>query len=154
MHEGDLEVLILDIIQHSEIYEQSDLQEALAKRGHEIPQATLSRRLKKLGIAKVGGVYKVTSFVPSHLPIVLNVQVSDFGSVILQTQPGQATALGYFLDQKYVSYSPKDTKRSGILGTIAGDDTLLLIVRNKPDVKKVLTILYQEFPYLNQGHVI
>ncbi|MBP6219379.1 MAG: hypothetical protein KA436_12405 [Oligoflexales bacterium] len=141
----------MDIIQHYEIYEQSDLQEALAAKGHEIPQATLSRRLKKLGVAKVGGLYKVTSFVPSHLPIVLNIQVSEFGLIVMQTQPGQATALGYFLDQKYVSYSPKSTKHSGILGTIAGDDTLLLVVKNKPELKKVLATLYQDFPYLNQG---
>lgn len=153
MHEGDLEVLILNIVQHTEIYEQKEIQETLAERGYEIPQATLSRRLKKLGIAKIGGVYKVTSFLPSHLPIVLNIKVSDFGLFILHTQPGQAVALGYFIDQKYVSYSPKDAKRSGVLGTIAGYDTLLIVVKNKLEVKKVLALLYQEFPYLNQGDV-
>ena len=53
---------ILNIIQKEEVREQSDLQELLKSRGFDIPQATLSRRLKKLNIAKIGGIYKIIDF--------------------------------------------------------------------------------------------
>ncbi|WBV68719.1 hypothetical protein PGH46_00155 [Legionella pneumophila] len=45
-HDAFLDDLILSIVQTESIAEQSDLQNSLRKRGYEIPQATLSRRLK------------------------------------------------------------------------------------------------------------
>ncbi len=139
---------ILNIIQNNEIFEQSDLQKTLKERGHNIPQATLSRKLKKLKIAKISGIYKVTNPNQHYLPLVLNIQISEFGLIILHTYPGQANSLAYFLDQKYVNYFTKDTKNLGILGTIAGDDTVLLIMKNKSDLDGILTAIYQIFPYL------
>ena len=148
MKNEQLDEHILNIIQNFEIFEQRDLQEKLKDRNINIPQATLSRRFKKLKIVKVSGVYKVIELKKHYLPIVLNAQVSDFGLIVLQTNPGQANSLAYFLDQKYVNYSPADTKNSGILGTIAGDDTILLIIRNKPDLDKVMGLIRELFPYL------
>lgn len=139
---------VLNIIQNNNIHEQSDLQAMLKERGYDIPQATLSRRLKKLEIAKVGGVYKAVEFKQSHLPLVLNMQISEFGLIVLHTNPGQANSLAYFFDQKYISLSSKGTKSSGMLGTIAGDDTVLLIVKSKAALKNVLSIIKVEFPYL------
>jgi transcriptional regulator of arginine metabolism len=141
---------ILNIIQNSEIHEQTDLQDFLKNRGFNIPQATLSRRLKKLKIAKVSGIYKVIDFNMPTLPIVLNIQASDFGIIILHTHPGNANSLAYFIDQKYVSFHAQDVKNSGILGTIAGDDTVLLVLKSKDHIKKVLEILKEEFPYLRE----
>lgn len=46
MHDNTLGEHILNIIQNHEILEQSDLQTLLKERGHNIPQATLSRKLK------------------------------------------------------------------------------------------------------------
>ena len=51
-------------------------------------------------------------------------------------------------DQKYVDIHSFDHKDSGILGTIAGDDTLLLIIKSKEHLTKVLQLLQEEFPYL------
>lgn len=139
---------ILNVVQNSEIREQGDLQDILKKRGFDVPQATLSRRLRRLKIAKVGGVYKVVDFSQPNLPLVLNMQVSDFGQIILHTHPGQANSLAYFIDQKYVDFSPKRARASGILGTIAGDDTVLLVVKSRDDVDKVVSLLQEEFSYL------
>lgn len=148
LQETVLDGHILNIIQNNEISEQSELQDLLQGRGFDIPQATLSRRLKKLKIAKVAGVYQVIEFNQPHLPLVLNMQVSDFGLIILHTNPGQASSLAYFLDQKYVSFSQKTKVSSGIIGTIAGDDTVLIIIKSKDDLEGVLNVLYKEFPYL------
>lgn len=142
---------ILNIVQTEEIAEQIDLQNSLKNRGYVIPQATLSRRLKKLKIAKISGIYQIVDFNVPNLPLVLNIQVSDFGLIVLHTHPGNASSLAYFIDKKYVSFSLQNTKNSGVLGTIAGDDTVLLIIKDKQELKNVLELLQSEFPYLNHG---
>lgn len=147
-HDNLLDDLIMTIVQTEVIAEQSDLQQSLKKRGYDIPQATLSRRLKKMKIAKVAGFYKVIDYNQPGLPLVLNIQVSEFGLIILQTHPGNANSLAYYLDRKYVSFSMKESSDSGILGTIAGDDTVLVIIKNKADQRKVYHMLFEEFPYL------
>lgn len=139
---------IVNIIQNEQVREQSDLQELLKLRGYDIPQATLSRKLKKLNIAKVDGMYKIIDFGSFSLPVVLNMKVSDFGLIILHTHPGNASSLAYFIDQKYVSYDVHDAQKSVILGTIAGDDTVIVIVKNKSALKEVITLFESLFPYL------
>lgn len=147
-YDNVLDGLILTIVQTQNIAEQSDLQESLKSRGYAIPQATLSRRLKKLNIAKVAGAYKIIDYNQSGLPLVLNIQVSDYGMIVLQTHPGNASSLAYYLDRKYVAYNPQSSTNSGILGTIAGDDTILLIIKSKRDLEKVIGVLREDFPYL------
>lgn len=141
---------ILNIVQTEQIEEQIELQNALKKRGYTIPQATLSRRLKKLKIAKIGGTYQVIDFNLPNLPLVLNMQISDYGLIILHTHPGNANSLAFYIDRKYVSFSLQNTQNSGILGTIAGDDTVLLIIKNKELLPTVVQLLYNEFPYLKR----
>lgn len=145
-----IDQFILETIQKNTIYEQVELQEILAKRGFIVPQATISRKLRKLGVAKIAGVYKFADFSQMNIPIVTNLQVSDFGMVVLHTLPGNANALAYYLDKKYTNLFLEDNKKSGIIGSIAGDDTVLLIIKNKIEISKVLEKLYKEFPYLKQ----
>lgn len=139
---------ILNIVQTEEIAEQSDLQKCLKERGYEIPQATLSRRLKKLKIAKVDGAYQILGLNTPNLPLVLNMQISDYGLIVLHTHPGNANSLAFFIDRKYVSFSQHSNEKSGILGTIAGDDTVLLIIKGDDCLNNVLQLLRQDFPYL------
>ena len=80
---NDLDNHILNIIRNMDVYEQADLQQYLAKRGFTIPQATLSRRLKKLNVAKVSGVYEIISTHQPQLPAILSMKESDFGMLIL-----------------------------------------------------------------------
>nr|HAT8715140.1 ArgR family transcriptional regulator [Legionella jordanis] len=148
-YDSILDGLILSIVQTREIMEQSDLQHFLSERGYDIPQATLSRKLKKLKIAKVAGVYRVVDFALPNLPLVLNMQISDFGLIVLHTHPASASSLASFIDRKYVSFSFQEESPSGIIGTIAGDDTVILIIKNKQLLPNALAILKQEFPYLD-----
>lgn len=140
--------LILNIVQTQEIAEQSDLQTSLKQRGYDIPQATLSRRLKKLKIAKVSGIYKAVDFNSPNLPLILNLEIADNGLIVLHTHPASANSLAYFLDRKFVTFNPANPKDSGILGTIAGDDTVLVIVKNRDLIPHVIALLEKEFPYL------
>lgn len=150
MHDMQIDHLIVNIIQTQKIAEQSELQQCLLEKGHDMPQATLSRRLKKLNIAKVAGFYQViAAYNPVGLPLVLNLQVSDYGLIVLHTQPGNANSLAYYFDRKYVAFNAQSMAvPSGILGTIAGDDTVLLIVKSPADLEKVKEVLRGEFPYL------
>ncbi|HRE31189.1 MAG TPA: ArgR family transcriptional regulator, partial [Candidatus Berkiella sp.] len=102
--------------------------------------ATLSRKLKKMKIAKVDGIYKAVQFNIPILPPILNMQISESGIVVLHVHPGQASSLAYYFDHKYVSFSQQNPTDSGILGTIAGDDTVILIIRSKADLPKVLAL--------------
>ncbi len=136
---------IFSIVQNNRITEQSELQKKLLEHGHNIPQATLSRKLKKLNIAKVGGIYQIINTEPTTLPIVLKMKISDFGLIILHTQPGNAGGLAYYLDKHYVSNPRYDDH---ILGTIAGDDTIAIIMKDQPSVQMVIDLLKTDFPYL------
>lgn len=143
---------ILNIIQTEQIEEQIELQNALKQRGYAIPQATLSRRLKKLKIAKIGGTYQIIDFNLPNLPLVLNMQISEYGLIILHTHPGNANSLAFYMDKKYVSFSAQNTQNSGLLGTIAGDDTVLLIIKNKEKLPHIVQLLHDEFPYLKNEY--
>ena len=147
-HDNLLDSLILTIVQTQNIIEQSDLQLSLKAHGYDIPQATLSRRLKKLAIAKVAGSYKLIDYNQPGLPLVVNIQVSDQGLIVLQTHPGNANSLAYFIDRKYVTFNPQKPTNSGVLGTIAGDDTVLLIIKSKKNLEKIMGLLKEDFPYV------
>jgi transcriptional regulator of arginine metabolism len=116
------------------ISSQEELNRLLEKQGYEMTQATLSRDLKYLKVAKMpddraGYVY----ILPDKEQVVaepeftgkgLNGLISlDFaqGMAILRTLPGHANSIAYTLDN-LGAYE--------IAGTIAGDDTILLIPRD------------------------
>ncbi len=140
-----MEEVILNLIKTHEIKEQSELLSLLKEQGINVAQATLSRRLKKLSIEKIGGIYKEVSFYNPNVPTALSIKVSEFGMILLQTYPGHAQALAYHFDNKYVTN--KENQKFGILGTIAGDDTILLIMKNKSTLNRCLKLLEKIFPY-------
>jgi transcriptional regulator of arginine metabolism len=139
---------IISIIKTRKISEQSHLQQILKEQGFEIPQATLSRKLKKLKIVKILGTYSILGENLNTLPTILNIQTSEHGMIVLHTQPGHAGSLSYFFDQEFVNYSKEDNKNSGIIGTIGGDDTVLLILKSKNETQKVMLLIFERFPYL------
>ncbi|UAT43263.1 ArgR family transcriptional regulator [Anaplasmataceae bacterium AB001_6] len=144
----DINNHIFDLIRKCNIKEQSELQDYLEKRGYQIPQATLSRKLKKLNIVKISGRYSVISNIQNNLPLILSVNISDFGLMTLHTYPGNGNAIAAFLDKKYVSVSFEKETNYPILATIAGDDTILLVIKNKKSIKDVLRLLSEDFPYI------
>ncbi len=144
-HDPSLDNQILTIIQQAQIKEQAELQLYLQQRGLSIPQATVSRRLKKLNIAKIGGYYQCVTPPQTHLPLILKIEISDFGLIILHTAPGQASSLASFLDQKYVTGFSALNQEPLLLGTIAGDDTILLILKNQTTLRIMHDLLQKEF---------
>lgn len=115
---------LLRCIKMSDYNDQSHLQIALKEQGINMPQATLSRRLKKLNIVKVGGVYQS---IKKELGTPVRA-VTKLGPnlIIINTLPGHANSVAFSVDEEFVSL-----QSYGIAGTIAGDDTVFVAVNER-----------------------
>ena len=125
--------VIVRLVGDHEVTSQPQLIELLAANGIEATQATVSRDLEDIGAVKVrvpGGntVYAIPEFAPDRIaPVdqlrrvmgewVAEVAVSG-NIVVLRTPPGCAHVVASALDR---------SRPEGLLGTVAGDDTLMCI---------------------------
>ena len=128
------QTLIVRLIGDHEVTSQPDLIDLLAAEGIDATQATVSRDLDDIGAVKVrvpGGntVYAIPEFAPDRIaPVdqlrrvmgewVAEVAVSG-NIVVLRTPPGCAHVVASALDR---------SRPDGLLGTVAGDDTLICIL--------------------------
>ncbi len=113
--------VLLNLVKHKTYAEQADLQIALKASGVAMPQATLSRRLKKLNIAKVNGSYQVIRQHSSNPVTKITMLAPNL--VIINTLPGHANSVAYLIDDQFVH-----DRLYGITGSIAGDDTIFVAV--------------------------
>ena len=119
---------IARLIAGAELHSQHELQRELAAQGIRTTQATLSRDLAELGVLKGAGGYRLQDGTPEPSGDALDALarrllagVEQAGNlVVLHTPPGQASALAVQLDR---------SSMRGVVGTIAGDDTILVIAR-------------------------
>jgi transcriptional regulator of arginine metabolism len=133
------ERVILEIVSEQPVGTQEELARALAKRGASVTQATVSRDVKRLGLVKVSGAdgayrYSVNGVAGAHPSAEDNLRNAfrefvtgvDSGEAffVVKTLPGRANAVGVALDE---------ARRPQVAGTIAGDDTILVIVRKARD---------------------
>lgn len=139
------QVAILDIIEKQNIETQEELAEALRLRGIRVTQATVSRDIKELRLLKVltpTGAYKYATadkaenglserFIRMLAESLLSVAASN-NLIVVKTLSGSANVAAEALDSLHW---PE------ILGTLAGDNTILLIIRSEADVPAVLTRL-------------
>lgn len=123
---------ILRVVRDRRIESQDELREALADEGFNVTQATLSRDIRELGLAKLSDPQGGAFYTHPHraavrpdlaliLPTLL-VNVDGVGPfLVLKTASGSAGAVTEALDQ---------AGWGEIIGTIAGDDTVLVITRS------------------------
>lgn len=139
---GQRHIRIRDIITHRDIETQDELVEALRESGFQVTQATVSRDIKELFLIKVptdDGRYKYS--IPTdqrYNPIqklkralVDNyVHIDHTGNlVVMKCLPGTANSVAVLLD---------NMEWNQILGTICGDDTILMICRTQEDSQYVI----------------
>ena len=140
------------VISEQDIKNQDQLLQILTSRGYSVTQATLSRDLKKMKISKVANTYGDYLYVlPNHAILqkkTSSIHVEEtslnqprYGFVslnfsgnmaVIKTKPGYASSLAYDIDNHNIS---------GVLGTIAGDDTLLIVLAenaNRIEIKHQL----------------
>jgi transcriptional regulator of arginine metabolism len=140
------------LINNTNISSQEELLALLESQGFSMTQATLSRDLKRLRVAKMpdsekGYIYMLTERQlnePSEnedIPIAGFVSI-DFaqGMAIMKTMPGHASSIAYALDN-INSYE--------ISGTIAGDDTILIIPRDGVSKGDLVKLLKSKMPGFN-----
>jgi transcriptional regulator of arginine metabolism len=132
---------IREIISAQLIASQDDLRRELRRRGCVVTQATLSRDMKDLGVVRVsaGGGNRYTlqpaTGTQALRPIVgaevLAIAANE-SLIVVQTLPGCASTVGEFIDMQ---------KHEAILGTVAGDNTLLVIPASQRQTKPVVEFL-------------
>lgn len=131
---GSRQGVILDVIVRESITSQEMLRQRLLAEGVDVTQATLSRDLKELGVVKrpSDGAYQrpalaaSTSIDPlgtlqrTAVEFLTRVERSE-QLVVLRTDSGQAALLAIAIDRADLAE---------VLGTVAGDDTILVICRD------------------------
>lgn len=142
------------IISSRELGSQDELLEALQNEGFKLTQATLSRDLKQLKVAKaatMNGNYvyvlpNVTMYkrvsTPNQIKEML--QVPGFQSInfsgnmgVIKTRPGYASSIAYNIDNNNLQ---------NIIGTIAGDDTIFIVIKQGVTEDDVISELSQVVP--------
>ena len=122
---------IVQLLRREPISSQEELADLLARHGERVTQATLSRDLEELGAVKVRENGRVVYRLPEEPPpgdewlqhmlqeFALEVE-SSANLVVVKTPPGGASAVARALDNASI----KD-----VIGTVAGDDTILVVCR-------------------------
>src|SRR5579864_3584468 len=129
---------ILELLRHGPVASQEELQRALRKRGVRVGQATLSRDIRDLRLAKTADGYALSQSGGSSaaaLPpasrlmreFVLEVRPAQ-NLLVIKTSVGSAQPVAAALD---------DEEWPEAIGTIAGDDTILIVCPDKEDATKL-----------------
>ena len=131
---------ILKLIQQQQVHTQDEIAEELAKRGVTATQVTLSRDLRELGLVKTPSGYRELSREEPEGDTagVVAEYVIDMRSaqnlIVLKTDPGHASPVASALDH---------TGWPAVVGTIAGDDTVLVITPDASAAEQLRTRLLE-----------
>ena len=137
---------ILDLVRERRVSSQEVLREMLAERGMEVAQATLSRDIRELGLVKVpeeegGSVYTVPAGVTDATPALARLLPSLYlgaegagNLLVVKTLVGGAQPVAVGIDWE---------EWPEVLGTIAGDDTILVILRDPAQLPGIIERLEQ-----------
>lgn len=145
--------LIRMIVSNMTIENQDDLAVELHKAGFQTTQTMLSRDLKQLRISKVRtrsgrsvyalpGTFQVDpAQVREELEAVKWYVLYSGNLAVIHTPPGHAALTGYNVDEM---------KSSKILGTVAGDDTIIAVLAEDADRQEVQDVLCKAIPQLKK----
>ncbi|MFC1575214.1 arginine repressor [Gemmatimonadota bacterium] len=136
---GDRQGAVLDIIRTRRVTSQMELRDLLAEDGIEVTQATLSRDLRELRLVKVPGAdgghhyslpeeWEHTPALETLLPTLFLSAEGAGNLLVVRTMTGGAQAVALGIDWE---------EWPEVLGTIAGDDTILLVLRDPLQVEGV-----------------
>ncbi|HVV69560.1 MAG TPA: arginine repressor [Gammaproteobacteria bacterium] len=122
---------------------QAEIKQALQQQGFYINQSKISRLLRRLGAIKVTNQQGESSYSLPREPLLPSAQSSlaqliiDIAAnetlIIIRTNPGSASLIAALLDRQAAEL--------GILGTVAGDDTLFIVPRSIHTIQQTLTAI-------------
>lgn len=116
---------ILQLVNGGAAHTQQQIAAALARRGLRATQATISRDIQELGLVRSGAGYRGAAAMVREL--VLSVELVEPVAVI-KTPPGTANMVARRIDEAALP---------GVAGTVAGDDTIIAVLR-KPGAGRAL----------------
>ena len=129
---------IKEIISNSEVSSQEDLCRLLENSGFETTQATLSRDLHELGIVRIPAEhgFKYVFHLDDNdraLEKLIGMEIINVyhneSTVVVKTMPGRAAGVAVYLDRM---------KNSFIIGTVAGDDSIIIIPNSHKNVVRLV----------------
>lgn len=147
MARSERHLKIIDLVTKFDINTQDELVKKLKSAGFKVTQATISRDIKELGLLKIMSEdrkYKY-SYVKTEQPQASSMMLSLFKETVLSIDSAQniivikciaagASASAAMIDKLNIP---------DVIGTLAGDDTVLVIVSSTLSVKSVLSRLKQ-----------
>ena len=122
---GQRHQAILTLVNRGGVHTQQELAEALARRGLRATQATISRDIQELGLVRSVSGYRSSAALVTEL--VLSIELVEPVAVI-KTPPGTANLVARRIDEAALP---------GVAGTVAGDDTIIAVLR-KPGAGRAL----------------
>jgi len=143
---------IREIVAAHPIGTQDELARALARRGVAVTQATVSRDVKRLGLVKTSNAQGSYRYAANGAPAAnpstegnLRNAFREFVTALengeafflVKTLPGRANAVGIAIDE---------ARRPELAGTLAGDDTILVLVRRASDRERARRSLEKLLP--------
>ena len=130
MDKRERQQAILRLISAERVSSQERLRRKLEKLGFVVTQATLSRDLRELSVVKTAtddGAYKYT-VMDSWMGLPIRGCEVSANLLVVRTDAGMAPAVAYRIDELDIP---------GVLGTVAGEDTLLVVVAEGFDARGV-----------------
>jgi transcriptional regulator of arginine metabolism len=124
--------LLPELLADGSLRTQEDLVQALADRGQTVNQATVSRELKRMGVTKVDGAYRLPPRPEVGAPIHSFTATAEDCFVVIKTDPAFATVVAHAIDA---------AELEGVLGTVAGDDTVFAATSGKGATRRLRTFL-------------
>ncbi len=133
------QAIVLELIGKEEMTSQEQLRMRLKSRGYDVTQATLSRDIRDLGLVKRSsdGAYQQQGAEPQVAPaagVALQRAMAEYASavacvqqlIVVRTGPGMAQPLALAIDR---------ARLDDVVGTLAGDDTILVISQDARHAK-------------------
>jgi transcriptional regulator of arginine metabolism len=120
---------ILEVVNRGAVHTQHEIAAALARRGMRATQATISRDIQELRLVRAGTGYRSSTALVSEL--VLSVELVQPMAVI-KTPPGTANLVARRIDEAALP---------GVAGTVAGDDTIIAVLRKRGAARALKDLL-------------
>jgi transcriptional regulator of arginine metabolism len=136
MQKNKRQETILKLITESQIGTQEELTETLQAKGFAVNQSSVSRDLIELGIVKTHGFYTVPTKSNYAIFGLISLEIAGESLIVAKTENGFAAAVCVRID---------NAKIDEIVGTIAGEDTIFIAVRNQKEQRIVLKKVWELF---------
>ena len=127
---------LLSLIRAKPFATQAELRDSLERAGVPATQSSLSRDIEELGVVKHHGHYTMPKANGAAARGLLSLDLSGDNLVIARTEPGHASAVAVEIDGAALDE---------IVGTLAGEDTIFVAVRDQKAQRVVLRKIWELF---------